>query len=121
MPYMADPSLITKVQKYLEEHTEKTYVDINEISDELQEQYREYAKRKRSVFRAAVKKAYNVVLAKYGVEDDNSPENSDCSSVDLNESPENNSLSKQMVSGFVFNFDTGSNLIQYPRLHIYIW
>ncbi|CAG9864489.1 unnamed protein product [Phyllotreta striolata] len=98
MPYTADPSLIHKVQDYLETHTEKTYVDINEISDELQKKHREYANRKRGVFRAAVKKAYNIVLAKYGVEEDNSADNSDESSIDFGEVAENNSLNNQMVS-----------------------
>lgn len=36
------------------------------MADDLQKQYREYAKRKRSAFRASVSKAYSIVLAKYG-------------------------------------------------------
>lgn len=39
------------------------------MADELQKKYREYAKRKRSAFRASVKKAYSIVLQSYGLED----------------------------------------------------
>lgn len=69
MPYMSDPSIIPRVQKYLENNIDKTYVDINQMADELQKKYREYGKRKRSAFRASVKKAYSVVLQSYGLED----------------------------------------------------
>lgn len=37
------------------------------MADELQKQYKEYAKRKKSAFRSMVKKAYNVVMRSYGV------------------------------------------------------
>ncbi|XP_056630049.1 nuclear valosin-containing protein-like isoform X3 [Diorhabda sublineata] len=98
MPYMSDPTIIARVQKYLERNTDKTYVDINEIADELQSQYREYAKRKRSAFRASVKKAYTIVLARYGLDSDNTPGNSDESSIDLNDyTPENDSMNNQLV------------------------
>lgn len=69
MPYMSDPTIVPRVQKYLESNIDKTYVDINQMADELQKKYREYAKRKRSAFRASVKKAYSVVLQSYGLED----------------------------------------------------
>lgn len=52
-------------------------MDINAMADELQSQYREYAKRKRSAFRAAVKKAYSVVLNNYGNDDNGSTEDDD--------------------------------------------
>lgn len=68
-PYLADPSLVPRVQKYLESNVDKTYVDINVMADELQRTYREYGKRKRSAFRASVKKAYGIVLKSYGLED----------------------------------------------------
>ncbi|KAF7270628.1 hypothetical protein GWI33_016424 [Rhynchophorus ferrugineus] len=69
MPYMSDPSIVPRVQKYLENNIDKTYVDINQMADELQKKYREYGKRKRSAFRASVKKAYSIVLQSYGLED----------------------------------------------------
>uniref|UniRef100_A0AAR5PZY9 AAA+ ATPase domain-containing protein n=2 Tax=Dendroctonus ponderosae TaxID=77166 RepID=A0AAR5PZY9_DENPD len=72
MPYMSDPTIVPRVQKYLENNIEKTYVDINQMADELQKKYREYAKRKRSAFRASVKKAYSIVLQSYGLEDKDS-------------------------------------------------
>ncbi|XP_019877000.2 nuclear valosin-containing protein-like isoform X2 [Aethina tumida] len=76
-PYMSDPSILPRVQKYLESNLDKNYVDINAMADELQSQYREYAKRKRSAFRAAVKKAYSVVLNNYGNDDNGSTEDDD--------------------------------------------
>lgn len=42
------------------------------MADELQKTYREYGKRKRSAFRASVKKAYSIVLRSYGVDDKDS-------------------------------------------------
>lgn len=56
----------------MENNIDKTYVDINQMADELQKKYREYAKRKRSAFRASVKKAYSIVLQSYGLEDKDS-------------------------------------------------
>ncbi|XP_050299464.1 nuclear valosin-containing protein-like [Anthonomus grandis grandis] len=69
MPYMSDPTIVPRVQKYLESNVHKNYVDIHQMADELQKQYRDYAKRKRSAFRASVKKAYSIVLQNYGLED----------------------------------------------------
>ncbi|XP_060534583.1 nuclear valosin-containing protein-like [Cylas formicarius] len=69
MPYISDPSIVPRVQKYLESNIDKTYVDINQMADDLQRRYKEYARRKRSVFRASVKKAYSIVLQSYGLED----------------------------------------------------
>lgn len=96
MPYLSDPTIVPRVQKvshltnkttiihkqsnqnssvkydslqYLESNVDKTYVDINVMADDLQNSYREYAKRKRSAFRASVKKAYSIVLQSYGLED----------------------------------------------------
>lgn len=98
MPYMSDPSIIARVQKYLERNTDKTYVDINEIADELQTQYKEYARRKRNAFRASVKKAYTIVLARYGLDSDNTPGNSDDSSIDLNDyTPERDPMNNQLI------------------------
>lgn len=42
------------------------------MADELQRKYKEYAKRKRSAFRASVNKAYSIVLANYGWDNDDS-------------------------------------------------
>ncbi|XP_066155268.1 nuclear valosin-containing protein-like [Euwallacea fornicatus] len=72
MPYLSDPTLVPRVQKYLENNIEKTYVDIEQMADELQKKYKEYAKRKLSPFRASVKKAYSIVLQSYGLEDKDS-------------------------------------------------
>lgn len=66
------------VFQYLEA-SDKTYVDINVMADDLQKKYREYANRKRNAFRGAVKKAYHVVLQSYGVSDQNGSSSEDLS------------------------------------------
>ncbi|XP_023023254.2 nuclear valosin-containing protein-like smid [Leptinotarsa decemlineata] len=102
MPYMSDPTIVPRVQKYLESNVDKTYVDINVMADDLQRQYREYSKRKRSVFRAAVNKAYSIVLQSYGLDEENSDGvQSDDSSIDPGDHKQdqlNNSMNNQMVS-----------------------
>ncbi|KAK9880820.1 hypothetical protein WA026_013147 [Henosepilachna vigintioctopunctata] len=70
MPYLSDPKLIPRLQKYLESNVDKTNVDISLMADELQKTYKEYSRRKRSAFRNSVKKAYCVVLESYGVGDE---------------------------------------------------
>ncbi|KAL1518050.1 hypothetical protein ABEB36_001733 [Hypothenemus hampei] len=73
MPYMSDPSIVPRVKQYLESNTSnKTYVDINQMADDLQKEYREYSRRKKSAFRASVKKAYFIVLQSYGLDDKDS-------------------------------------------------
>lgn len=47
------------------------------MADELQRQYKEYAKRKRSAFRASVNKAYSIVLANYGWNKDENVDDED--------------------------------------------
>lgn len=51
----------------MEANGDKVYVDINVMSDDLQRQHREYAKRKKSAFRSMVKKAYAIVMQTYGI------------------------------------------------------
>ncbi|KAK9891499.1 hypothetical protein WA026_014735 [Henosepilachna vigintioctopunctata] len=87
MPYLSDPQLIPRVQKYLESNVDKTYVDIGLMADELQNTYKEYSRRKRSAFRNSVKKAYSIVLRSYGIGD----EHNGSSSEDLEESESENS------------------------------
>lgn len=53
--------------QYLEMNGDKVYVDINIMADDLQRQYKEYGKRKRSAFRSLVKKAYGIVMQTYGI------------------------------------------------------
>lgn len=52
------------------------------MADELQRQYREYAKRKRSAFRASVNKAYSIVLANYGWNKDDESQSSNGETVE---------------------------------------
>lgn len=52
------------------------------MADDLQKQYREYAKRKRSAFRASVNKAYSIVLKKYGWNQDDDYQSSNGETVE---------------------------------------
>lgn len=63
---------------------DQKYVDINLMADNLQRKYREYANRKRTAFRGAVKKAYAIVLRSYGIsdQDPSSDDQSDGSTVE---------------------------------------
>ncbi|GJQ71047.1 putative ATP- binding protein [Trypoxylus dichotomus] len=67
--YPADPQLVKRVQRYLEDNVDQTYIDINAMAEEIQKTYKEYTKRKRSAFRGAIKKAYSVVMHSYGHND----------------------------------------------------
>ncbi|KAJ8983855.1 hypothetical protein NQ317_016460 [Molorchus minor] len=69
MSYMSDRTILPRLQEHLLSNQEKTYIDLNLVSDELQQKYKEYAKRKRSAFRASVGKAYSIILQRHGLED----------------------------------------------------
>nr|XP_022916416.1 uncharacterized AAA domain-containing protein C16E9.10c-like isoform X1 [Onthophagus taurus] len=80
LPFVAaDRVLIPRVQKYLESHVDKVYITIDDMADELQRTYKEYAKRKREGFRASVKQAYLSVLRAYGVNDQQGSSSEDLS------------------------------------------
>ncbi|KAK4876954.1 hypothetical protein RN001_009460 [Aquatica leii] len=69
IPFVMDPALIPRIQKYLESNVDKAEVDIDVMADDLQKIYKDYARRKRVPFRSCVKKAYGVVLKIYGVDE----------------------------------------------------
>ncbi|VEN35679.1 unnamed protein product [Callosobruchus maculatus] len=102
MPYISDPTIIPRIQKYLENNKSKDFINVNDMADELQRTYREYANRKRSAFRASVNKAYSVVLEQYGLSSDNSEEESVVSADSGEEEPTtskqlNDSMNNQIV------------------------
>lgn len=79
------------------------------MADELQRQYKEYAKRKRSAFRASVNKAYSIVLANYGWNnDDDDSQSSEGETVDgsseagLSPDTTANNVSKKNVNEIYF-------------------
>lgn len=49
------------------------------MADDLQNQYKEYGKRKRTAFRSMVRKAYSVVMQTYGVQGVNHSSSEDIS------------------------------------------
>ncbi|GLV45591.1 smallminded [Carabus blaptoides fortunei] len=66
MSYMSDPFIVQRVRQYLEANVDKTYVDIAEMADYLQNKYKDYSKRKRTAFRGLCKRAYSMVVRSYG-------------------------------------------------------
>ncbi|XP_067015689.2 nuclear valosin-containing protein-like [Anabrus simplex] len=67
LPYCSDPLLVPRVKQYLEDHKTDIYVDIDDMVNELQRKYRDYAKRKRVAFKTVVEKAFSVVLQSCGL------------------------------------------------------
>lgn len=53
------------------------------MADELQSKYSEYARRKRSAFRGAVKRAYNIVMQSYASQSSEEEEISEESGEDV--------------------------------------
>lgn len=47
--------------QFLLDNEDKTYIDVNDIADFLQKRYRDYRTKKRSAFRALVRKAYTEI------------------------------------------------------------
>ncbi|KAK3932258.1 Nuclear valosin-containing protein-like [Frankliniella fusca] len=81
-PYFVDPAIVPRVKQYLEDNKDKVYIDIEEMVTELQRKYRDYGKRKRSVFKGLVEKAFSVVLKTYNMHDTSRDEDeADSSSV----------------------------------------
>ncbi|KAJ3660400.1 hypothetical protein Zmor_004850 [Zophobas morio] len=110
LPYMSDPTIVPRVQKYLESNVDKTFVDINVMADDLQRTYREYARLKRNAFRASVKKAYSIVLQSYGLEDqDNSSSDDDDDSEDSATEEGNNFNSKEVGQHFLLSNNSLNN------------
>lgn len=57
--FFKDQLLISRVQTYMHENENRVYIDVNEMADTLQRKYRDYRGKKRSAFRALVRKAYD--------------------------------------------------------------
>ncbi|XP_023246991.1 nuclear valosin-containing protein-like [Copidosoma floridanum] len=56
-----DPVLISRVKQYLYAHENEVYVCVDRMSDELQTTYRDYRNKKRTPFRAMVRRAYDEI------------------------------------------------------------
>ncbi|KAB0796650.1 hypothetical protein PPYR_10711 [Photinus pyralis] len=96
-PFISDPSIVPRVQKYLESNVNKTYVDIDVMADDLQKMYKDYARRKRIPFRSSVKKAYGVVLKNYGL-NENLSSSEECTEESAGEEPQfGDYLSNQLL------------------------
>ncbi|KAG5677081.1 hypothetical protein PVAND_006865 [Polypedilum vanderplanki] len=64
---LTDHSLIPRVKQYLEENVNKTYVDVDEMTQSLMQRYQEYSRRKITPFKIAVEQAYKIILSSYGI------------------------------------------------------
>ncbi|XP_076749603.1 nuclear valosin-containing protein-like smid [Xylocopa sonorina] len=63
--YLRDQLLVSRVQAYMHENENKVYIDVNEMADALQKQYKDYRVKKRGPFRALVRKAYDELTEMY--------------------------------------------------------
>ncbi|XP_015521562.2 nuclear valosin-containing protein-like isoform X1 [Neodiprion lecontei] len=109
---MRDPLMVSRVYAFLLDNEDKTYIDVNEIADYLQKRYRDYRTKKRSAFRAMVRKAYNEIadgLAKKNEFNPNAPwqedEDDDDEEVDLELDAPIDSLNNQLLKMYKKNLD----------------
>lgn len=59
------------------ENEDKVYIDVNDMADTLQKRYREYQTRKRSSFRAMVRRAYDEITENFSKKSDCSVDEDD--------------------------------------------
>ncbi|XP_046736209.1 nuclear valosin-containing protein-like isoform X2 [Diprion similis] len=109
---MRDPLMVSRVYAFLLDNEDKTYIDVNEIADYLQKRYRDYRTKKRSAFRAMVRKAYNEIadgLAKKNDFNPNAPwqedEDDDDEDVELEPDAPNDTLNNQLLKMYKKNLD----------------
>ncbi|XP_063700211.1 nuclear valosin-containing protein-like [Culicoides brevitarsis] len=101
-PILHDPHIIPRVQQYLEENVDKTYVDVGAMAKELQARWPEYGRRKAIPFRQLVEQAYKMVLHSYGLDSNPSSENDDDDDLEVmdphEKEPRNNQMSDMMTN-----------------------
>lgn len=98
-PYISDPQLIPRIQEYIYGNGRTRLVDVNTLADALQEKYKEYLKRKKTAFRASVKKAYSIVLKKYGLDAGESSSEEEITNFVRSTQPnQSDSLNNQLVN-----------------------
>ncbi|XP_020709562.2 nuclear valosin-containing protein-like isoform X2 [Athalia rosae] len=107
-----DPVIVSRVYSYLLDNEDKTYIDVNEIADQLQKNYRQYRTKKRSAFRAVVRRAYNEIVDSLskkldGSRDDlwNEEDEDDEDEVDLERDVPNDILNSQLLKMYKKNLD----------------
>uniref|UniRef100_A0A1B6FLR1 AAA+ ATPase domain-containing protein n=1 Tax=Cuerna arida TaxID=1464854 RepID=A0A1B6FLR1_9HEMI len=60
-PYFSDPLILSRVAQYLQSTGKNAFIDFDLMADELQREYREYRRKKRSAFKHLLKKAVEVI------------------------------------------------------------
>ncbi|RZF40808.1 hypothetical protein LSTR_LSTR003318 [Laodelphax striatellus] len=66
--YFADPFIVSRVEKYLEERSTDLEIDPDDLIEHLRTKYKEYGKKKFGPFAANVKKALNFIMEKHEVD-----------------------------------------------------
>ncbi|XP_046389812.1 nuclear valosin-containing protein-like isoform X2 [Ischnura elegans] len=120
LPYFADHLMVPRVRQYMEDNKNKVYIDIDVMAKELQDKYVDYRKKKRDAFRSCVEKAFNVVIATYGIGQDNyhsnSPEGSDAfDSDDLELMTDGNEMNNTLESLYTQNSSNDARKSIRPR------
>jgi Nucleolin binding domain len=54
--YFIDRNLVPRIQRYLQNNSNRRYIDISEMAEVLQRQYPEYGRKKKIPFRISVEK-----------------------------------------------------------------
>ncbi|KAK6181387.1 hypothetical protein SNE40_009245 [Patella caerulea] len=67
--YLGDPKLVARVREYIGDHINKKTLDVSGMAEHLQQQYRDYTRKKKNAFRKSVEKAYQVVRTQDGDDD----------------------------------------------------
>ncbi|XP_041352372.1 nuclear valosin-containing protein-like [Gigantopelta aegis] len=67
--YISDPKLVPRIKQYMKVNRGKKHFNISDIAEDLQKQYGEYARKKRSTFFKSVEKAYQLVCQQLNAND----------------------------------------------------
>ncbi|XP_013409877.1 nuclear valosin-containing protein-like [Lingula anatina] len=61
-PYIGDPRLLFRMRQYIQSHPNHQSFSVSKITEDLQQSFSEYGRKKRNVFQKSVVKVYDVLL-----------------------------------------------------------
>ncbi|XP_053593688.1 nuclear valosin-containing protein-like [Microplitis demolitor] len=107
MRIQRDPQIISRVQMYLYENEDKVYIDVNEMADSLQRKYRDYRTKKRSAFRALVRRAYDEITESFSKKSDSLSRQDDYDDeVEIeSDTPGNDTLGRELIKMYKKSVD----------------
>ncbi|CAG5108706.1 Similar to NVL: Nuclear valosin-containing protein-like (Homo sapiens) [Cotesia congregata] len=107
MRLQRDPQIISRVQMYLYENEDKVYIDVNEMADSLQRKYRDYRAKKRSAFRALVRRAYDEITESFSKKSDSlSRQDEYDDEVEIeSDTPGNDTLGRELIKMYKKSVD----------------